>query len=159
MIRYLVGTQKEADIFMKVYSECPKGSIEVVGVRGEYLGNTEEDDILVDIGYAAGYRVPVGAIVEPTCAMDVEKHEAIRIDTIFPVERRVCFSGYTKEHFGKYRAIFDGRLFKVAHKPHKRIYSIKIVSQDMDGYWDGDVHEGAWKVIAGYLGEYLKEGK
>ena len=159
MIRYLFSSIKEAEIFARYSENCPKGAITVVGEKAENMGDFE-DDVLVNIGYAVGNRVPVGALIEPMCAMNEEKHEAIRINSLLPIERRVCFTvdEFGKEPVREYPSIYDRELFNIAIKPHKKLYSVKIVGDRID---DGSMGKidlvEMWKVAIGYIAEYLKE--
>lgn len=160
MIRYLIAMEREAELFKRFSEKCPVGSVEIIGIGAADMGQYNENDILVNVGYAGGYRVPVGALVEPSGAMNVREHEAIRIDSLFPIERRVCFTSdeFVMEPVAKYPAIYDMELFRIAQKPHKKLYSIKIVSDNLN---ESDCEEfnfeEPWKAVCGYLAEYLKE--
>lgn len=162
MIRYLIAMPREADIFERVSEKCPVGSIEIIGIGATNMGEYGKDDVLVNIGYAGGHRIPVGALVEPTHAMNAEEHEAIKIDQLFPIEHRVCFTSgeFVTEPIVTYRSIYDMELFKIAQQPHKKLYSIKIVSDNLDEKDCESFNEEAiWRVAAGYISEYLKEEK
>lgn len=160
MIRYLFAMPREAELFVKVSEKCPVGSVEIIGIGATEMGEYDEKDILVNLGYAGGHRVPVGALVEPTHAMNAELHEALRVDQLFPIEHRVCFTSdaFVTEPAVKYRSIYDMELFKIAQQPHKKLYSIKIVSDNLDeAACEAFNEEAIWKVAAGYVAEYLKE--
>lgn len=162
MIRYLIAMPREAEIFEKVSKMCPAGSVEIIGIGAVDMRPTDEDDVVVNIGYAGGYRVPVGALVEPIIAVDGKKQTAIGINPLFPVERRVCFTcdEFVTEPLAKYRAIYDMELYKIARMPHKKLYSIKIVSDSLNERACESFNlEDPWRVAAGYIAEYVKEDR
>ena len=67
MIRILVAMQREADA---LGVPC-----ELIGIGAENLPETSPEDILVNVGYCGGYRIPVGTVVEPLFAGDAETEE------------------------------------------------------------------------------------
>lgn len=146
MIRYVFGTKNEALAFRSVQNLAPRGEICVLGDKFDI---SDEDDI-VHIGYCEGDGVIDGALIEPLCAVDTKSKETIRVNSLFPLEHRVCFSGRDFPFFDS-PAIHDRVLFKIGELPHKNLYSIKIVRDEKQ------VKEGSWIRAASLLLDYLRE--
>lgn len=148
MIRYIFATQRERIEFGKVADMAPRGEISVLG-DGIPSG---KEDVWVHIGYCKGDGVGVGALIEPSCVC--KGKEVIRIDSLFPIERRVCITG--EPQIKVFPAVFDDDLFRIAEMPHKKLYAIKIVSRGID---DSVNHgkDGAWIRVAELLLNYLRE--
>lgn len=156
MIKYIFESEKEANMFRKnAEMTAPRGDILVYGE-----GITTKDDTVVHIGYCSGHKVCCNTLVEPVYAVDVETREAIRIDSLFPLEHRICLSGeeFQSEPLIESPAIYDYVLFRIGSMPHKKLYSIKIVSDYMD---EGERRkynkEEPWNRVGEMLSEYLRE--
>ena len=154
MIRYIFSSKRERIEFSKVEDIVPKGKISMID---DGLPRNE-DAVWVHIGYCSGEGLGVGVLVEPTHAYNSETGEMIRIDSIFPVERRICVT--RKDENKKVRmncpVVYDDGLFRIAEIPHKRLHAIKMVSRGADG---GVNHgkDGMWIRMADMLSRYLKE--
>jgi len=161
MIYYLLTTDKEAEIFHRLSrKKVPKGQIQVIGEGAEELREFTADDVLVHIGYASGYKVDVGRVVEPVYVVDAWTREVIRTDTIFPVEHRICFTTdrFVDMPVTDYASICDMELFKIMLAKHKRVHALKIVSDNLDEE-DRKVFEDeeAWKEAIRLIGEFVRE--
>ena len=95
MIRYLVAMPREAEMLRKYADKLPKGEIEVIGIGAAEYFISAENDVLVNIGYAGGFGVPVGTLVEPSVVYNMQTGDAARIDPLFLIERRICFTSDT----------------------------------------------------------------
>lgn len=167
MIRYLLAMPREAEMFMKFADKVPKGFVEVIGINAVNMGEYGKDDILVNVGYAGGYKVPVGELVEPVSVISASKEpgKAPRFsgieftDRLFPLPHYTCFTcnEFVEEPVYEGAAIYDMELFKIAQRPHKRLYAIKIVS---DNLCESDCEkfddEGAWEKAAEYIAARLR---
>ena len=135
MVRYLIAMPREAEMFKKYSDGIPDGQIDIIGIGAENVDAAKytEDDILVNIGYAGGYKIPVGNLIEPAYAMDIKTWKALPIDRVFYIERRMCLTSSTfVEHpMSEVPHLYDMELFKIAKLPHKRVHSIKIISDHM----------------------------
>ncbi len=166
MIRYLLAMPREAEMFMKFADKVPEGAVEVIGINAVDMGEYDKDDILVNVGYAGGYKVPVGELVEPVSVISVSKEpdKAPKFngiaftDRVFPLPHYTCFTcdEFVEEPVYEAPAIYDMELFKIAQKPHKRLYAIKIVSDnlcesDCERFNDEDSWRSAVECIAARL--------
>ena len=126
MIRILVAMEREAEA---LGLPC-----EIIGIGAEKLPETSRDDILVNVGYCGGYGIPVGSVIEPLFAGDAETEEVDDLEHYFPCETRPCFSSETfvAAPLSHCPAIYDMELFKINKLPHKRLYALKIVSDNLD---------------------------
>ena len=167
MIRYLFAMPREAEMFKRFADKIPEGSIEVIGINAVDMGEYSKDDILVNVGYAGGYKVPVGELVEPVSviAVNTEDGKAPRFygieftDRLFPLPHYTCFTCETFVEKPVYEgaSIYDMELFKIAQKPHKRLYAIKIVSDSLcESECERYNGEGAWDVVAELLAKHLR---
>ena len=109
--------------------------VEIVGIGCTDLPETTEDDIIVNVGYAGGYNVPVGRIIEPLYVCNYGSDELDPIDHIFPGCGR--YRCYTANEFVTIpctttAAIYDMELAKLAKLPHKKLYALKIVSDSLN---------------------------
>ena len=154
MVYYLFAMQREADqldIENKV----------LVGINAIALPKTTEDDILVNIGYCgATADIPVGTIVEPSEAYNAITGDKVTIDRLFGCEDIKCFTAneFVTEPIEENRNIYDMELYKLAKLPHKKIYSLKIVSDnlnenDCEQYND----QAAWAKIKDILEKFKHE--
>ena len=126
MIRILVAMEREAEA---LGIPC-----EVIGIGAEHLPETSPDDTLVNVGYCGGYQVPVGTVIEPLFAGDAATEEVEDLEHHFPCEMRPCFTSdtFVTEPICNCPAIYDMELFKIRKLPHKKLYCLKIVSDNLD---------------------------
>ena len=151
MIRILVAMQREADA---LGVPC-----ELIGIGAKNLPETGPDDILVNVGYCGGYRIPVGTVIEPLFAGNAETEEVEDLQKHFPCETRPCFTSETfvTEPLCRCPAIYDMELFKIRKLPHRELYVLKIVSDNLDEKdCEAFRDEEAWKRVRELLkGEKL----
>ena len=126
MTRILVAMQREADA---LGVPC-----EVIGIGAKDLPETCRDDILVNVGYCGGYGIPVGSVIEPLFAGDAETEEVDDLERHFPCETRPCFTSdsFVTEPLCHCPTIYDMELFKINKLPHRKLYVLKIVSDNLD---------------------------
>jgi hypothetical protein len=155
MVYYLFAMQREADQ-INIENKI------LVGINAIELPQTTEDDILVNIGYCgATADIPVGTIVEPSEAYDAVTGDKVMIDKLFGCEDIKCFTAneFVTEPIEENRNIYDMELYKLAKLlPHKKIYSLKIVSDnlnenDCEQYND----QAAWAKIKDILEKFKHE--
>ena len=154
MIYYLFAMPREAeqlDIENKV----------IVGINAVDVPVLTEDDIIVNIGYCgATADIPVGTIVEPSEVYDAKTGDKVKIDKLFGCEDIKCFTAdeFVTEPIEENRNIYDMELYKLAKLPHKKIYTLKIVSDnlnedDCEQYNDQE----AWAKIKNILEKFKDE--
>lgn len=169
MIRYLLAMPREAEMFKRFACMVPDGSIEVIGIGAPDMGEFSKDDIIVNIGYAGGYKVSVGTLVEPkdAIAVDMVSERVPRfygigtVNRLFPLPHYTCFSSdtFVEKPAVECAAIYDMELFKIAKTPHKRLYAIKIVSDNLcESDCEDFNDEDAWKKAASLIADHLKNG-
>ena len=161
MIHYLLAMPREAEMFEKYSDGIPDGQIDVVGIGAVDLDESKytEEDILVNIGYAGGYKIPVGNLIEPAYAMDIKTWKAVPIDRVFYIERRMCLTSdrFVEEPMSETPHLYDMELYKIAKLPHKRVHAIKIISDNLNEKdceeFDG---EDSWKRAMSFVRTRLK---
>jgi hypothetical protein len=133
----------------------------VIGINAVDAPRTTIDDIIVNIGYCgATSDIKVGTIVEPSVVYDAKSGDSIAIDKIFGCEDIKCFTSdnFVTEPIEEAKNIYDMELYKLAKRPHRKIYSLKIVSDnlnesDCENYNDQE----AWAEIKKILEKYKDE--
>ena len=161
MIHYLIAMPREAEMFNKYSDGIPDGQVDIIGIGAVDLDESKytDEDILVNIGYAGGYKIPVGNLIEPAYAMDVKTWKAEPIDRVFFIERRMCLTSdrFIEEPMSETPHLYDMELFKIARLPHKRIHAIKIISDNLNERdceeFDG---ESSWKRAMSFIRTRLK---
>lgn len=154
MVYYLFAMPREAeqlDVENKV----------IVGINAVDVPVLTEDDIIVNIGYCgATADIPVGTIVEPSEAYDANTRDKVKIDKLFGCEDIKCFTAneFVTEPIEECKNIYDMELYKLAKLPHKKIYTLKIVSDnlnenDCEQYNDQE----AWAKIKDILERFKNE--
>ena len=126
MTRILVAMEREAQALGL--------SCELIGIGGTDLPQTSSDDVLVNVGYCGGYRVPVGSVVEPCMAGSYRTGETVPLTRHLSLISYPCFTAdtfVTKPLDGS-PAIYDMELWKITQLPHRKLYCIKIVSDNLD---------------------------
>ena len=154
MVYYLFAMPREAeqlDVENKV----------IVGINAVDTPKITEDDIIVNIGYCgATADIPVGTIVEPSEAYDAITRDKVVIDKIFGCEDIKCFtaSEFVTEPIEENRNIYDMELYKIAKLPHKKLYTLKIVSDNLN---ENDCEQyndkAAWAKIKDILEKFKDE--
>ncbi len=135
MIHYVFAMQREADQFWRLAEgKVPKGETDIIGINAVDMKTFDADAILMNVGYAGGYKVKVGSIIEPLYAVNAHTRDIKQIDALFPVERKLCFTSdtFVTAPMTDRAVIYDMELFKIAEKPHKKLHSLKIVSDNLD---------------------------
>lgn len=156
MIYYLVTTDRDAEVFQRLSEgKVPEGKIEVIGEGAAELRRYKEEDVLVHIGYARGFKIDSGRIVEPVYVVDMQTREVIRADAIFPIEHRICFTADEEMDAPEsdYAVVCDKELFKIMSTKHKRAHALKIVKGDSDG----SEYEEQWKEAIRLIGKFVRE--
>ncbi len=148
MIRILVAMKREAE---SLGIPCT-----VIGIKGTDLPETTEEDILVNVGYCGAAGIPVGTIVEPDEAACYETAEGEHLQTHFDCVHAPCFTAdkFVVEPCSIFSSVYDMELKKISALPHKELYVLKIVSDNLD---EADCEafddEQAWKRVRDLLKE------
>jgi hypothetical protein len=134
----------------------------IVGINAVDLPNTTDEDIIVNIGYCGAYNVPVGTIIEPSEVYDISSGKVAKIDKLFGCENIRCYtsSEFVTEPVINDKSIYDMELYKLTQIPHKRIYSLKIVSDnlneaDCEQYNDKDAWEKIKQILENFKNEII----
>ena len=150
MIHILTAMEKEAEA---LGIPC-----ETIGIGATDLPEIKPGDVIVNVGYCGGYRIPVGTVVEPdvsVCVADgsvrhLERHFAGKVQGID------CYTdeSFVTEPMQEAPAVYDMELSKLLQIPCKDIYCLKIVSDnlsepDCEAFHD----ETAWNRIRELLRE------
>lgn len=154
MVYYVFAMQREAD-------QIDIDNKLIVGINAVTPPQTTENDIIVNIGYCgATADIPVGTIVEPSEAYDAKTRDKVIIDKLFGCEDIKCFTAdeFVTKPIEANRNIYDMELYKLAKLPHKKIYALKIVSDnlnenDCEQYND----QAAWAKIKEILEKFKNE--
>ena len=153
MIKYIFAMPREAE-------QLDLDNKFVVGINAVDMIDTTDEDTIVNIGYCGAYDVPVGTIVEPSVVYDAETKDVLKIDTIFNCEDIECYTAneFVTEPLVNGRSIYDMELYKLAKYPHKRIYALKIVSDNLN---ESDCEQyndkKAWEKIKNILEKHKNE--
>jgi len=157
-IIYLFAMEREAN--MITIEENDKVHKYIIGINGIDMPQTTDNDIIINLGYCGAYKVAVGTIIEPKKVYDIETNESVVIDSIFGCDSYDC---YTSNEFvtspnRDIPTVYDMELYKIAKLPHKAIYSLKIVSdnlceKDCEEYND----QLAWNKLEKILNTGLKK--
>jgi len=126
MVIILTAMQREAD---SLGVPC-----RVIGIKATDLPETTDEDILVNVGYCGATEIPVGTIVEPNEAANYETAEGEKLETHFDCVHAPCFTSkkFVTEPCCLSASIYDMELEKIAVLPHKELYVLKIVSDNLD---------------------------
>lgn len=134
----------------------------IVGISVKKPPQTTKEDIIVNIGYCGGYKVPVGTIVEPSFAINSKTNDIIRIDTAFDEKRFLCITTdkFVEEPLAEFVSVYDMELFKLAKLPHKRILALKIVSDNLDEkQCEAFNSKAAWARVQKIINEFLEKNE
>lgn len=126
MIRILVAMQREA--------ECLGIPCDVIGIGGTDIPKINPDDIIVNVGYCGGYKVPVGKVVEPVVAIDAATGEAQILERHFGCDDATCITAreFVTEPMTGMPSVYDMELWSLAKIPCRALYVLKIVSDNLD---------------------------
>ena len=151
MIYILTAMQREADALGIPCS--------VTGIGAKDLPETTMDDILVNVGYCGAVGLQPGAIVEPDETASYETGEGSKLETHFDCLHAPCFTAekFVVEPCSLSPSVYDMELQKIAALPHRELYVLKIVSDNLDeADCEAFEDETAWaKVRALLKGEKL----
>ena len=127
MIKFLFAMEREADMI-----DVPNKYI--IGINATNMPTTTKDDILVNLGYCGAYDVQVGSIIEPNVVFDIKTRKKKHINKKFNVERIRCYTSdeFITKPIVQFKSIYDMELFKISQLPHNKIYSLKIVSDNLN---------------------------
>ena len=146
MTRVLVAMEREAEA---LGIPCT-----VIGISGIALPETTEEDILVNVGYCGAADIPVGTIVEPGEAASYETGKGRKLRTHFSCVHAPCFTSekFVVEPCCLLPSVYDMELAKIADLPHRELYVLKIVSdnlneEDCESFND----EAAWEQVRALL--------
>ena len=154
MVYYLFAMPREAE-HIDVENKF------VVGINAVDLPTTTNEDIIVNIGYCgATADIPVGTIVEPSTVYDAISRDKANIDKLFGCRDIKCFTAneFVTEPIEECNNIYDMELYKLTKLPHKKIYSLKIVSDNLN---ESDCEQyndaAAWEKIRNILEKFKDE--
>lgn len=127
MVKYFFAMQREADMI-----DVPNKYI--IGINGTEMPETTKEDIIVNLGYCGAYKIPVGTIIEPSIVFDFDSHKKAKINHIFNTKRARCFTSkkFVLEHIVNFESIYDMELYEISKIPHKKLFSLKIVSDNLN---------------------------
>ena len=106
----------------------------VIGIGAKNLPETTEDDIIVNVGYCGAVDIPVGTIVEPNETVSYETGEGKPLQTHFDCVHVPCFTSekFVTEACSIFPSAYDMELRMIEALPHKELYVLKIVSDNLD---------------------------
>lgn len=154
MVYYLFAMPREAE-------QLDVENKYIVGINAVEPPVTTADDTIVNIGYCgATADISVGTIVEPSEAYDSVTKNKVSINKLFGCEDIKCFtaSEFVTEPIEESGNIYDMELYKLAQLPHKKIYALKIVSDNLN---ENDCEQyndsAAWAKIKDILEKFKDE--
>ncbi len=156
---FIFAMQREAD--MVRLPEDDNIRKEIVGISMlDNLPQVSEDEIIINLGYCGSNSIKVGTIVEPSIATDLRTGAQIKLDHLFDTPTTECFTSdeFVTKSTQDEPCVYDMELYKIAQLPHKALYSLKIVSdnlnlEDCEKYND----ETAWEKCLEILNDKLKD--
>lgn len=124
MIYYLIAMERETELLNIE-------SLTIIGINATQLPQTTSEDIIINIGYCGSNKIKVGTIVEPNRVVDLKTKEET---TLNGKDNVVCFTSdtFVEQAHTQQECIYDMELSKIAKLPHKTIYAIKIVSDNLN---------------------------
>ena len=127
MIYCLAAMEREAE---KIQFD----NIKVIGMNAIDLPKTTDSDTIINIGYCGSNNLKVSTIIEPDCAINLDSNEKFKIDRIFNFPSYPCYTSsvFVEKAHTDIPCIYDMELAKIAALPHKKLYSLKIVSDNLD---------------------------
>lgn len=127
MIKYLFAMQREADMI-----DVPNKFI--IGINGDNMPCTTKEDIIINLGYCGAYNIKPGTIIEPSAVFDIKTRKRKHINKKFGTKRVRCYTSdeFVTKPIVEFESIYDMELYKISQLPHKKIYSLKIVSDNLN---------------------------
>lgn len=160
MIRYLIALEKELELFKKHSGELPEGRIDLIGIRAADIPtDITDDDVVVNVGFAGGYKIPIGTVVAPRYVFDAETMRLKRMDSAFPIEGRICLTAnrFVSKPYSDSASVYDMELYKIAEAPHKKLYALKIVSEILNEYTSVDYDDPKpWEKVGELIRNHVK---
>ena len=146
MIRLLVAMEREGKALALPF--------ELIGIGTDSVPSIAPDDIIVNIGYCGGDGIAPGTIVEPQAVVDAETGEWIDLPLHFGgvegVVSAVCITSptFVTTPLLTGPAVYDMELTKLARIPCKALYTLKIVSDNLnEGDCEAFFSDTAWSKI------------
>ena len=126
MIRILVAMEREAEA---LGIPC-----EVIGIGATTLPATAEEDILVNVGYCGAVGFYPGTIIEPDETIPYGVVEGRKLETHFSCIHAPCITSqkFVQEPCCLSDSVYDMELSKIVELPHRELYVLKIVSDNLD---------------------------
>ena len=133
MIRLLVAMEREGEALGAL-----PFPFEVIGIGGHSVPQINPSDIIVNVGYCGGDGYAPGTIVEPMAVVDAETGEWIDlpqhfsgIGEVIPV---LCITSptFVTTPLMTDPAVYDMELAKLARITCANLYSLKIVSDNLN---------------------------
>lgn len=151
MVKFLFAMQREADMI-----DVPNKFI--IGINGTEMPETTKEDIIVNLGYCGAYNISVGEIIEPSVVFATDSRKKRNIGHIFNAKRVMCYTSneFVTKPIVNFESIYDMELYKIAELPHKKLFSLKIVSDNLN---EKDCENFNDKECWDKIKELLKENK
>jgi len=131
----------------------------VIGIGAKNLPETTDEDILVNVGYCGAVDIQVGTIVEPNETVSYETGDGKPLQTHFDCVHVPCFTSekFVTEACSIFPSTYDMELRMIDALPHKELYVLKIVSDNLDeADCEEFCNEAAWEKVRELLkGEKL----
>jgi hypothetical protein len=130
MIRLLVAMEREGEALAIPF--------EFIGIGADSVPSIAPDDIIVNVGYCGGDGIAPGTIVEPQAVVDAETGEwldlSLHFGNVEGVVPALCITSPTfiTTPLMTGPAVYDMELAKLARIPCKALYTLKIVSDDLN---------------------------
>ena len=152
MVYIIVAMEREAESLRK--AGCEK-VIHICGIGATDLPKTEPGDVILNIGYAGSLGLKVGTVCVPTGVYDKKEdwfitlNKEIGSNSVLCVTATEFVEGGDGNHYPS-NTVFDMELGRIAHLPHKRLVSFKIVSdacneKDCEAFDDDACWKLAWQ--------------
>ena len=130
MIRLLVAMEREGEALALPF--------ELIGIGADYVPSIASDDIIVNVGYCGGDGIAPGTIVEPKAVIDAETGEWTDLPRHFGeaegVVPALCITSptFVTTPLMTGPAVYDMELARLARIPCKALYTLKIVSDELN---------------------------
>lgn len=137
-----------------------KHDIDVIGIGATDLPKTTKDDVIINVGYCGAYDMQVGAIVEPHLCFDKKTRKKKQIKSFMGFFERVrCYTSDTfiEKPIVNFRSIYDMELFKLLSLPYRELYSLKIVSDNLNEKDCENFNEDEqWEMVGGLINNFIE---
>ena len=127
MIKYLFAMQREADLF-----DLPNKY--VIGIGATKMPEIDKDDIIVNIGFCGGYLYQIGDVVSPTVMLNEDKFSKCNADEFADECICVTCDSFVEKPINDIKAIYDMELIHLSKIKCAKLYSFKIVSDNLSEY-------------------------